>query len=357
MAEPVSSALIGCGRIGAQTSDELRARLPNGWLPLSHAEAMQSVPQVDLRALCDKNPANLESTGKKFGIDALFTDHKEMLESVKPALVSIATRTPDRPQLILDSIEGGVSAMHIEKPIARCLRDCNDLLLRLREKRIHVTYGTSRRYMRIYRQVKEIVQSGEIGDLQEIAIDHGASMLLWAHPHSVDLLLYFAGTVEVKHVSAQCQIPEDAVQGDLVDTDPIVENAYIKFADGVKGLITSMGGMNTRIAGTKGVVEIVGDGSYIVLHRQQHTNTHLFLKESKQNAETDLSGTQQAFTELAQAHLGKRPVPGIRYEEIAAGLNLLLAITLSALRGGVKVMPSEVEQDFTVTGRSGDLYA
>ena len=39
---------------------------------------------------------------------------------------------------------------------------------------------------------RDIVVSGEIGDMVEICIEHGRTMLLWNHPHSVDLLIFFA---------------------------------------------------------------------------------------------------------------------------------------------------------------------
>ncbi len=36
----ISAAVIGCGRMGAFTSEGVRRHAPRAWLPLAHAEAI-----------------------------------------------------------------------------------------------------------------------------------------------------------------------------------------------------------------------------------------------------------------------------------------------------------------------------
>ena len=45
-ADKLRVALVGCGKMGAQPSSRIEAVLPPGWLPLSHAESITSLPDL-----------------------------------------------------------------------------------------------------------------------------------------------------------------------------------------------------------------------------------------------------------------------------------------------------------------------
>jgi len=49
----VKAAVIGCGRMEAESSARLEGFVPGGWLPISHAEGLTMVEGVELTALCD----------------------------------------------------------------------------------------------------------------------------------------------------------------------------------------------------------------------------------------------------------------------------------------------------------------
>ena len=53
-----------------------------------------------------------------------------------------------------------------------------------------------------------------------------------------------------------------------MDDDPIIENAFIKFKNGVNGLITSASGMNTRISCSQGTLTVGADGSWIEIEKE-----------------------------------------------------------------------------------------
>ena len=49
----ISAAIVGCGRMGAFTSESVRTWSPDYWLPLSHADAFKLHPDIDLRGFSD----------------------------------------------------------------------------------------------------------------------------------------------------------------------------------------------------------------------------------------------------------------------------------------------------------------
>ena len=232
----LKAGLIGCGRIGAFTRPELRDSLPAGWLPLSHAEAIRAIPGYELAALCDVDAQLLDKAVAAHEVAHAFGDYREMVRIVQPDVISIATRTAGRCDVIEYVARHGVRGVHVEKPISTNIGDCRRALTALRLNKTQITYGALRRFMDVYREARAMVKAGEIGELIQIEAQMGRTLLLWNYPHSVDLLLFFAGTAQVEYVWANCAIQEGAVQSaDLVDDDPLVEHAVIRFANGVTG--------------------------------------------------------------------------------------------------------------------------
>ena len=118
-------ALIGCGRIS-----------PN------HIAAAKA-NQLDIVAICDIVPANMEDKRIKFELPAStkeYTDYMEMLEKEKPELVAIATESGKHAEIALNCIEAGCNII-IEKPIALSLEDADKIIAKGKEKNKHNNFS------------------------------------------------------------------------------------------------------------------------------------------------------------------------------------------------------------------------
>ena len=195
MANPLHVGLIGCGRIGANTSSELRDTLPDGWLPYSHAEAIQTNEALRLLAICDVKSENLIRTKNAHGVQHCFDNYQTLIDELQIDILAIATRTEGRTDIIRYACENGIKALFLEKPISTNLRDCMFALDSVAKHRVKTAYGVTRRFMEIYCKAKQMVKAGDIGDLIEVCIGFGKSPLLWVHPHSVDTILFFADCI------------------------------------------------------------------------------------------------------------------------------------------------------------------
>lgn len=349
-------ALIGCGRMGALTADKLRRNLPAGWLPLNHAEAIAENPDLNLCALCDVNRESLEATAARLGVAGAYTDYKEMITRERPDVVSIATRTPGRVDIIKFAADNGVRGVHSEKPLAQSLGDCLDAIESMEKRRVAFSYGTYRRYMEIYRRAAAMVREGEIGPLREISMDMGPTMLLWNHPHSVDLILMFAGEAKPEMVWADCKYDPTALHDMVLDADPIVRHGHIGFSDDIVGSITSFGGLNLRIGGADGILEVVGDGTRLVTHKRHHDATGYFLNRTEMLPPPVSSGTSMAFADLL-GQLSGQGDPHLSLEDVELSTRVTLSLAYSTVRGCTPVDPWKLPTDFRVTGKFGDFYA
>jgi predicted dehydrogenase len=354
--EPLSAAVIGCGRIGTWTRPELAAELPPGWLPLNHADAIRSVPGLSLTALCDSNAENLERARKAFCTARAYSDYRALIDDVRPEILSIATRTAGRCDIIEYAARQGVRGIHLEKPISTNLADCDRALAAASAAGVRLSYGTTRRFMDVYEKARALVRSGQIGGLMEIQIQMGRNLLFWNHPHSADLMIFFSGTPDVEYVQASCVTNSNTWTADGIDDDPSVEHASVKFRNGVTGVISSAGGYNVLLCGTDGNLCVGGNGAWMELRRKKTPDDLYYLESSSVGFSPAVSGTTRAFQQLEAAvrHAGPHPVSP---EEIAAGQRILLSIALSALNGGQRISPAQVDPRFTVTGRFGQMFA
>jgi scyllo-inositol 2-dehydrogenase (NAD+) len=358
MAEDLRVALAGCGRMGVFTADRTRAFIPASWMPLSHADAIASVPGLRLTALSDLDPERLAKAGDLHGVgpEKRFADAIGMIEAVRPDIVSIATRSPGRAEILRCAVANSVRGIHCEKPLTPNLGTTTAVMRAVEDAGVAFTYGTVRRLMSTYRRVRELVADGAIGEVYEIAIDHGfRDLLLWSHPHTVDLLIFFGGTA-VTEVSAACEFGDMPRTETFVDGDPAVRYAAIAFANGVQGLIGGGGGMGVRISGSAGILRIAADGARAEILRSRGKGDPYFDRIESVDVPAGPSGTAQAFSELLAAINGG-VATGITPGEVVLNQRILSAIAMSGLRKGLAVAPEDVPDALTITGRFGDFYA
>ena len=70
----MKAALIGAGQIARQ-----------------HLTCLKTLPGIELAAVCDLSPATAEAAAERCGIQAWFTDHRDMLEKARPDVVHVTT--------------------------------------------------------------------------------------------------------------------------------------------------------------------------------------------------------------------------------------------------------------------------
>lgn len=341
--------------MGALTTERTRKSVPPIWMPLSHVDAIASIDGMELVAVCDSNAEQVAKVVNVHTGAAAYTDHFKMLNEVRPNVVGIATRTAGRCEIIRDCATHGVRGIHAEKPLARSLAEASVALAALRDHKVGLTFGAVRRYMAPYLLARKVLESGEIGELRQIVIEHGADMLLWGHPHTIDLAGFFCPGRRVTRVQSRLRIDPKTISGGTVDCDPVLDMAYLEFEHGASAIITAGHGFNVRVFGATGSVTIIGDGTRVELrHKLEGRPYELEYRELP--FDESISGTQQAFLNLA-SYIAEGVPTGLSLEDIEQVHRVLFAMAMSEIGQGTAVNPADVPDDFFVSGRFGDLYA
>lgn len=344
--------------MGAFTTERTRNLIPEIYFPLSHAEAVSVHAGLELVAACDINLSKAQEAVNQFGApDATaWQNASEMLASVEPDILSVATRTSERPHIIAEGVLRGVKGVHSEKPFSTTLRETEDLIQVIQDKGVHLTYGTLRRFMQPYRAARKLLRDGEIGVLQEVCVAHGSKeLLLWSHPHSVDLLLYYANAEPVA-VNAVCDFGGVTLSERLIDCDPRVEFARISFSNDVQGIITSSTGASVVLSGTEGIIRIHSNGEKVEISKKKTHGKPTFKEFEDVPVAVAKSGTLQALSELHDSIRGIGKT-SIRPDEILFNQQVLWSIVGSSLGAGKTFEVRRADKDMIISGRIGEMLA
>jgi predicted dehydrogenase len=161
------------------------------------------VPQAEVLAVADANPAGAVGVAKLYPSAKPYTDYRRMLDEVKPDLVSIGPRWVDQHRdMVIAASERGVRGVYLEKPLCRNLAEADQMIAVCRRNHTKVALAYVTRYSPKLPIVDGLIASGKLGRILELRArgkeDHrGGAEDLWVlGSHIMDLFLHFGGQPE-----------------------------------------------------------------------------------------------------------------------------------------------------------------
>jgi predicted dehydrogenase len=181
--QKVSVGVVGCGYWG-----------PN------HARNLNGLSDCTLRAVCDQDPQRLAHLKSLYPQVECYTSYDEMLERAHLDAVVIATGVKSHFALSQKSLMAGLHTL-IEKPMASSSVECDTLIELAARKSLVLMVGHTFLYSAHVRKIKELVESGDLGDIQYISsrrLNLGLFQkdinVAWdLAPHDLSIILYILG--------------------------------------------------------------------------------------------------------------------------------------------------------------------
>jgi predicted dehydrogenase len=185
-------AVVGCGYWGPNLVRNFR-----------------SLPDVKVGVICDKSPARLDHLGKLYPEVEKTTDLARIIDDPSIDTVVIATPVSTHHALATACLKAGKHAF-VEKPLAVSSSQCCQMIELAEARSLILMVGHTFVYTTTVRKIKEIVDSGEIGDLMYIScrrLNLGLFQkdinVAWdLAPHDISIILFIMGTGPV---SVNCQ--------------------------------------------------------------------------------------------------------------------------------------------------------
>lgn len=267
MKDIVNLCLIGAGRAG-----------------MIHARNFGSrVPHARMVSVCDPSEEACRAAVQELGIEAYLTDYREALKDERIDAVVVVTPTAFHKDIVVAAARAGKHIL-CEKPMAMTGEECQEMINAARENHVKLQVGFMRRFDASFMRAKEILESGEIGDLVLVkSLTRGPSIprpwmydirksngpLAEVNSHDIDTMRWLSGS-EFKTVFAladnyRC---EEAKKEFPDFYDNVILNT--RFENGVLGCLDGAQGVGY---GYDARVEILGTRGSIMLGDLQDKTT------------------------------------------------------------------------------------
>ncbi len=146
------AALIGAGQIARQ-----------------HLACLATLPNVEIAGICDLSAATAEAAAERYGVGAWFTDHRAMLDKVRPDIVHITTPPTSHFRLAQDAI-GGNAHVIVEKPATSTLDELEKLETQARQSGRHLIEDYNYVFNRAPQRILELIDAGKFGKVTHVEV-------------------------------------------------------------------------------------------------------------------------------------------------------------------------------------------
>jgi predicted dehydrogenase len=343
------AAIIGTGRIGSTYDDQIPAPKANdfftGWRrhsglytvhPINHAGAYASTPGYELIAAANRGEEKLRAFGDRWGVQALYTDYRQLLDRERPDVVSVCTQSPEKAEIVIAAAETGVKAIVVEKAMATSMAEADAMIAACEANGVLLAVNHPYRFSPMARQAKAAIDAGEIG---RVGILSGFSVagMLHVGTHTFDLLRFLGG--DVTEVIART--PDYEPEKDLPAT------GMLSFASGATGFFDHVQRVRdgVEIRGTTGSISLsssAGDGTITTVSLLDPASTwkdpSVISTGPLWTGPHKLSMTQRLLTELHDSLETGAPLISTGRDG-AAALEICLACFASHRAGGPVSLP------------------
>ncbi|MBO9608975.1 MAG: Gfo/Idh/MocA family oxidoreductase [Paenibacillaceae bacterium] len=190
----IKAAVVGCNHIGN-----------------IHCRVLKAHPDVELTAVCDLMEDRAKTAAAAFGATA-YTDLSRLLAETDVDVVHVATAGLENgshhfaPAML--AIQAGKDVL-VEKPISNDIEEARTLVREARARGVRLACNMNHRFVEPAYKAKEWIAQGKLGTLlfvnMKLTIRNKRDDTPWfhlraLHPHSIDVMRYFAG--DIKRVQA-----------------------------------------------------------------------------------------------------------------------------------------------------------
>ena len=201
---PIGIAVVGYGYWGPNLARNIAER-----------------PELRLMGLCERDPARGMDFARRYPGCAVEHDLDVLLLDPRVQAVSIATPPSTHYDLARRALEAGKHVM-VEKPLATSAAHAEELIALAAERGLVLMPGHTFVYSPPVNKVRDLIQSGELGDVyfitssrMNLGLYQPDGVISDLAPHDLSILLYWLGR-PVTHIAASGQsifqdgVPETA---------------------------------------------------------------------------------------------------------------------------------------------------
>ena len=234
-----------------------------GGISRMHANWYRSESKTELTAVADIKEEQLKKYSEEYGVEKLYTDYIEMLETEELDIVSVCTWPPLHAEVTIESAKRGVKGILSEKPMAENMGQADEMVKTCEQNGVKLAIDHQLRFSGMYVTAKKLIEDGAIGDLFRIYAICAGGDLKDNATHTVDLMNFIHNDKPIEWVIGQIERIGQPVKYGLDSENFAI--GYMKFEDNVRGIIesgedTAPGYHHIHCYGTDGEIELAAPG-------------------------------------------------------------------------------------------------
>ncbi len=220
--KPLNVAMIGLG-FGAE------------FIPIYQAD-----PRANVHTICRRNEAGVNEVGDRFGIATRRTKFEDVLADPEVDYVHINSPIPDHAWMSIEALKAGKHVM-CTVPMATTIEDCDKVCQTVADTGKKYMMAETVVYSREFLYIKELYESGELGQIQYMQASHPQDMDGWPDYWERMIPMHYAthvvspvlGLVNGRAETVSC-FGSGAVRDDIAQKSGnrfAVESCHIKIKD------------------------------------------------------------------------------------------------------------------------------
>src|SRR6516164_3404669 len=125
----------------------------------------KALDNVEVVAVADPDEPGRAAAAARTGARGAYADYRQMLEKERPQLVSVADRFLDQHRDMVVACARAGASVFLEKPMARTLAEADEMVKACEIHHVKLAIAHQTRYSPRLQRVKELIDSGRLGDL------------------------------------------------------------------------------------------------------------------------------------------------------------------------------------------------
>lgn len=293
-----------------------------------HAQVYEKRQDAELVAVCDIIKEKADKAAERYKAKAFYSVKELVSSGLQIDAVSVCSAGKenggDHYQPTMELLEAGYPVLG-EKPISNEIAKAREMVALAKKKNLRYGINLNHRFTPAALRAKEWVQQGRLGELNIV------NMTMWInnpnetspwfhiralHPHSLDVMRYFAGDVAKVQAFFKRGPKPDGPDGRRVCWSNVQAN--LLYQNGIVGHLTG----SYDAGGSYGLetLEVVGSEARFVL-RDACEHLEFYPRRSRQVETYSYIGGMMGFNETFDSRIGKwveQNIEKVKPEEIDA---------------------------------------
>ena len=305
----------------------------------SYADVLYDRPEFELVAAAERDTTRRNAFIERYGIDNVYDDAEEMLRNEKLEIVAIPTNTRPRADLTVLAVECGAKGIITEKPMAYTLEEADRMVKACVDANVPLVCGAISTSEYSFEKAKEIIESGEIGDVISIEASSNRTSVSQHQNWS-----YFIDSNPAWVIGTGDTPPNDVISYDGKTVSPGSKEFYgegMMVTDTGQVVHFRKGAPGVRITCTDGELfhsrEQMGWTMWKNIETPDGKSLSTLIPWDRGKYGTNHNGAVFGMDDIVKCIKGELDEPKNSGRRIARAIEVEIGLVMSAAQGGVRI--------------------